>query len=226
MPLHSALAKDLLPIYYSTFEPAKTRQDAIREEVGKADFDPVVYAKFKDFQDEFAGKSPQTVVAPSVFNKFNSDYIPLLQFVGVNGTKSKYLILALSDEWKTRKLTEAKVGVVEEVSRENLKEFLSKLISGDVKMVKSVSKPEDLYPLLVFKSVDVILISPENHAALKEKFSTPVVMVGETSSFDLPCVFVHKETSKETREKIVTSFSAATVAQLGFTKVEPIGGGK
>ena len=83
-----------------------------------------------------------------------------------------------------------RIGLVEEVDREQLKALVGGLFKINCKIVKSVSKPEDLFPLLVFKTTDFIMISPDNRELLKEKFTAKVYRVSEKRSGGYPTVFV------------------------------------
>lgn len=215
-----AHAKEPLPIYYASVLPAKERQEAVRDSIGGS-FEVSVFAKFKDFNDEIESKAPNVLIAPSFFGKFHPEYEPVLRFKASAGNSFKYQILSLSAQWNQKNLAGGKLGMVEEESRDRLKDLVGELLGAKVKLVKSVSKPEDLFPLLIFKSADFILIGPQERERLSEKFTAKVHLVGESRAVGLPVVFVKKGFSNGPLLEALKGISPGACNALGFAAVEP-----
>ncbi|MEO5969482.1 MAG: hypothetical protein ABIQ95_06110 [Bdellovibrionia bacterium] len=217
-------ASEGLPIYYSTMQTVKTRQDAFKSEMKKLDLEPVVFGKFKEFMAQVNSEKSKIVIAPSFFGKYDSGYCPVLRFSNAGNKNFKYLILALSDEWKNKDLSSGRIGVVEEVPREKLNDFLLDITGKKFQMVRGVTKPEDLFPLLIFKSADFIMVSSDNLKILKEKFTTPLKLLQETEFVDAPGVFVRKDASTKDLVAKLSQLTPVTSAALGFTSLEPCEG--
>jgi hypothetical protein len=218
-----AWAKEATSVYYPSIQSAQERQELLRGGLAKSNFDVTVFAKFKDFADEVKSKGSNIVLAPAFFQKYHPDYTPVLGFSDRGGRRFKYVLLSLSNKWNKGNLMNGKIGLVEEVDRDHLKDLVSDLLSVNCKMIKSVSKPEDLFPLLVFKSADFIMVSPENHERLKEKFTTKVFQVSESISVENPMVFVKNGTAPDDVVKAFQMLPPDLLKTLGFASMEPIG---
>jgi len=216
-----AAAKPQVSIYYPSVLSARERQDVLK--TGLAGYDVTVFAKFRDFSEDLKSKETPIVVAPASFQKAHPEYTPVLGFSGHEGRKFKYALLALSEKWNKGNLEEGKIGLVEEVDREQLKGLVSSLLKVNCKFVKTVSKPEDLFPLLVFKTTDFIMISPDNYELLKEKFTAKVYRVTESEAVDNPTVFVRKGSSVDEAIQALKGLPSGVLGPLGFTSIGPIG---
>ena len=215
-----AWAHEEIPIYYSSPVSAKDRQGVIKEEFSKQDLEPVVFGKFRDFAEEIKNKAPKVVIAPSFFDKYHPDYKPVLRWIRPGGSSFKYLLLSTNGDADLKKLPEFKVGVVEETDRDDLKGLITGLFAIKFKMVKSVSKPEDLFPLLVFKAVDCILLSPDDLEQLKEKFTAKLQVVTESKAVPVPTVFVRKGVERKEFIEKLQQVPLAVLKRLGFSKFE------
>jgi len=218
-----ANAKGTVAVYYSSTLSAKERQNTIKNEVSKDGFDVVVFGKFKDFDEEIKSKKPDVILAPSTFQKYNSEYSPVMRFTKGGNKQFKYLLLSLDKSWNPKNLSNGKLGIVEEVDREHLKDVASDLFKTKFKMVKSVSKPEDLFPLLIFKSADFIAVSPDDYERLKEKFSAKVNVVGESNAVDLPVVYIKKGQSSEEVISVFKKIPQSIWASTGLYVLEAAG---
>jgi hypothetical protein len=214
---------DALPIYYSSVISAKVRQDAIQNEFKKKNLQPTVFAKFRDFIDQVKQASPKILVAPSYFDKYYPGYRPVLHFNYAGGKSFRYQILALA-EWEGKSLNSGRIGVVEEVGRDHLADWLSQLTGAKFKMVRAVTKPEDLFSMLVFKAADLILVSPDNLKGLREQFVTQVKTIKQSIPVKGPTVYFKKDfVSQELMEGLL-KLSDPTLTSLGFSSIESGGG--
>jgi len=214
-----AFAKEALPVFYSTTVPANARAKAMKGDLSGA-FDVTVFAKYKDFIREVKKVKPAAVIAPSSFSDYHKDYEPAAQFIGGGKPTYKFLLLAAEKKWNKGNINKGKIGMVEISKRKNLKKITKKMFGKKFKRVKSVSKPEDLFPLLVFKSVDFILVSPGNYKILKTKFSTKVVEVAKSKSVNHPKLFVKKGSDKSKLTGALKKLSSGSLKKMGFSKVQ------
>lgn len=217
-----ALGRTVVPIYYPSTLSAKERQDSIKAQL-KSDVDVVVFAKFKDFIGQVRSADAKVIVAPASFRKYYPQYKPVLQFHGSNGKQFKYLLVTLGGKWTRANLCDGKIGLVEEVDRAHLKDLVSDLCKTRFKMIRSVSKPEDLFPLLMFKSADFILLSPDDHLALKDKFTAKVQTVLETGPVDYPMVYAKDGAAAEGVLNELRKLTPDALERLGFKGLEPVG---
>lgn len=214
--LMSSLRAAEIPVYYPTTLGVKDRQDAING----TGISAVVFARFTDFIQEVKHRSPNAVIAPSAFGKFEKNYKPALQFLENGNSEEKYLILALNDAWKQKSLQGARIGAIEEVDREDVRKLLFDLLKTNFNWVKSVAKAEDLISLLVFKSVDVIAISEEIYKKLKGLFPVKHYTIKSTPPVSRPLLYVKSGSdSKDTIQKIKMMPKNA-LALFGFSAVQ------
>ena len=219
----SSFAKDVLPIFYASMLPAKDRQDVIKRDLAKDDFDPMVFAKYRDFISQVETSSPLVVIAPASFQRQHSDYHPILRFSEGTTEEFKYLLLSLTNTWTPKSAATGRLGMVEELDRDHLKETASEAFGVNFKMVKSVSKLEDLFPLLVFKSADFIMISPENYERLKERFSAKLYIVMEGKPVSRPMVFTKTGADSGAVTEKLKAMPPAVLTALGFSGIGPVG---
>jgi hypothetical protein len=210
-------------VYYSSVMPAKDRENAIKGELSRSDLDVVVFAKFKEFYDQVKQSAPELVVAPDGFDTLVSEYAPVLQFKKESASEFKYSVFSMSAEAKGAGLVNQEIGIVEVSDRSRLKGIVKDLTSIEFKTVKSVSKPEDLFPLLVFKSVQLIVLSPDDYLKLKEKYSTKVYKIMETKSVHYPMVFAKKGADAKKGLSSIKALSADALKGFGFNGVSEIG---
>lgn len=210
------------PIYYSSVIPVKMRQDAIQSETKKVNLEPTVFAKFRDFIDQIKQTQPNAVIAPASFGDYYPDYKAGLCFVYPDGQKFKYQLLSI-DDWSGKSLETARIGVVEEMDRDHLSDWVSLITGAKFKVVRPVAKPEDLFPMLIFKSADLILISPDNLKGLREKFVTPVKQVRESNAVGGATVYFKKDFDSKELVEGLAKLSAGAISSLGFSSITKCG---
>ncbi len=216
----SAWAGGGIAAYYPSTTPVKARQDALKSEVGG---DVVFFAKYKDFQDYLASGGPSLVIAPSSFSHANKGYKPVLKFVEAEADKSKFLALTKEKAKWDGKVGQARIGVVEELDRAHLKEYFGQQLGTELKTVKSVSKPEDLFPLLALDGADVLVLSNANYRVLATQFKLNVGEVAESKPRPEAVVYVKDGADEAATVERIKSLTEATLKVLGFTKTEAFG---
>lgn len=210
------LAADLA-VFFPTTRPVKKIEKVMKSaDIG----DVVALAKFKDFKKIVEKDGPNYVVSSDIFTDIYGDKYDKVKSFQIGGKSSfKYLLLSTDASWKKKKLKKGKVGMIATAKRKDLKKYLAKKFGGKFKGVKTVSKAEDLFPLLVFKSVDFIVVEPYIYEELKSRFSTKVHVIKESSDVSVPSLYVKKGGDKSGAEK-VSKISGADLGSIGFSGVK------
>jgi hypothetical protein len=159
-----------------------------------------VFAKYSDFEVGIEAMKPDFVLSVDAFDRSNGDFIKGPDVPVSGKTKANYILLSLDPSWKSKDVSEARVGAVEVIKRTKMKAYMDGLFSKPFKGIKTVSKAEDLYPLLIFKTVDVIAVLPYVYEELREKFNTVVHEVG--TSHEISILNVYSRKGKEIDEQI------------------------
>jgi hypothetical protein len=221
---NQAKAGESILAYWITALSVQEREAAIKADFEKGGVDLTVFAKFKEFNEEIKSKGPPFLIAPAEFEFINSDYVPVVAFEGSAGKNFKYKFYTLA-EGGAPDVLNSKLGLVEQADRTALKDVVAKLSKKSPKTLKSVSKSEDLFPLLVFKSADVIMLSPDEYESLKEKFSTAVKVIGESEAIDYPKIYAKKGQDAAAVLSAAKAIAAENLKKVGFTGVRDLSGG-
>ena len=209
-----------LLVYFQTAVSVKERESKAKAEFDKNQVELVLFAKFREFLEEVRKRNPNMLIAPSEYSLAANDYVPMYQLRRSGKSKFKIQMYSLSKDKVD--FAKAKLGLVETTDREKLKELAKKWFGVDVPIIKSVTKPEDLFPLMVFKSVDIIAVQPEDLPLLKEKFTTEVFQVAESSFVQYPVLFMKKDVDVSQFKTFVKQISPAALNSLGFSDLEEI----
>jgi len=164
------------------------------------------FAKYSDFESAVNSLNPDYVISTAAFSSINENFEPI-SGLKVNGeTKSKFILLALKPGWKDKDILQARTGTVEFIKRNKIKDYLEKVFERKFASIKTVSKVEDLFPLLVFDSVDVIALQPHTYAELKGKFQTNVFEVGNSQEIESMTLFRRKGIATEMNAQELKKF--------------------
>jgi len=212
--LSSSLLADI-PVYYSTVIPPKVTNKALKA----AGITATVFAKFKDFSNAVKTNKPNVLIAPGSFSEFNKDYDAAMQFYKKKDFY-KYVVLSMDKKWKGADISNGKLGMVVIAKRKKLKGFVKNILGSKAKRVKTVSKAEDLFPLLVFKTVDFILISPDNYKSLKKKFTTKVFKIKKSKAINYPKVYIKIGGDVKKVKGTFSKLRAAGLKSMGFSKLK------
>lgn len=217
-------ANDVIPIYYASSLMVPARQSAIKKDFEKLGFDPVVLGNFREFKERLQTEKPKVVIAPGVFAKYNPDFCPVLRFSYAGKEKFQYLLVALDDHWKTKDINTIRIGAVQEVSSDQMKDFVSSVSGQRFVVVRPVPTPYDLLPQLKLGSADLVMISPDNLDKVMEKYNVDVKKVGQSLLVEAPTVFVRKDFDKKDVVQRLSQLNLATSQALGFSALQPCGG--
>ncbi len=201
-----ARSQELVVYFPSTVAPIKIEKSL--KEIKSVDIK--AFAKFSDFDYAVSSAKPRIVMAPSIFGDENTDYKSLGSVARNGKNESKMVLIALDASWKSKDVSAGKVGAIEVAKRSKMKSYIENAFSKSFKLVKTVSKAEDLFPLLVFKSVDFIAVDRAVLDELKAKFSTQVFEVLESKAEPFVSIFV-REGVQDSEIKELKTFDISTI---------------
>ena len=153
-PLEQCFAQKLY-VFYPTFIRPKTMQEQLQKSF--PGIEVMVFGRYKDFFAKVNSEKPDAILTKTPLLEQFPDY--KIKFSGVRKgeIKEKYVILSTNGKKSENKT----IGVVNFLGRKELKDFLEKYFSDNVK-IKHVNKMEDLLPLLTFNMVDGIFVSEKD----------------------------------------------------------------
>ncbi|MCM8526635.1 MAG: hypothetical protein NE327_08975 [Lentisphaeraceae bacterium] len=208
-----------LRVYQTSTIPVKDREKALKGDASLSGIQVTVFGQFREF--ESANKTAaKYVIMPSSWIKYNSEYKPVYQFSKDGQTNTKLMILTTKPEWTMENIGKGKAGIVDELGRKNTKKYVQD-IAGKFKLIKRVTKPEDLMPLLVLENADYIIIRSDNYEVLKKKFTAKTIKVGETKTVDHAVLCVLKDTPDSEIEKL-GKLSPETIKALGYSELKKL----
>jgi hypothetical protein len=214
-----ASSADSLPIYYSSTIPANLRQEKVESEFKKMELTPVVFAKCRDFIEQVNESKPKIMIAPYSLANYYSNYTPGLIMVNQGGQKFfNYEIISLG-KWKMDNMSSSRIALVEEVEKDHLTQWVTEIVGSKFKIIRTTLKPDDLFPLLIFKSVDLILISKENLKGLQEKWRTKFNIIGETKPVQSLIVYFRKDVVAKPYIEEFLKLSSATMGALESSSI-------
>jgi hypothetical protein len=213
----STLAK-ALPVFYSTTSPPIERQNALRSALSERGIEVTVFGRYRDFFEQLSRDSADVVIGPPWFGDFNPNYENVLVLVNNGKSETSYVLLKLGSSANIR-LQDARVGLVQAVDLGQVDRLLASILGHSVQEVRTVNRPEDLVPLLVFGAVDVVMMSQEDYQALKGRFTTELTKVKQIEGVSLPQVFVRKGSSSEALVDALTKVSTDVWRTFGVSGV-------
>ena len=208
-----------LRVYQTSTIPVKDREKALKSDPSLGGLEITVFGQFREFDSANKSKA-KYVIMPSSWAKYNTDYKPVYQLGKKGQTNTKLMILTTKPDWTMANIGKGKVGIVDELGRKNTKTYVLD-IAGKFKLIKRVTKPEDLMPLLVLENADYIIISSDNYEVLKKKFTAKTIKVGETKTVDHPVICVLKDTPESEVEKL-GKISPETLKALGYSELKKL----
>lgn len=213
------LSAQELRVFQSSTVPVKDREKVLKGDPSLGGLQVTVFGQFREFSSANKTKA-KYVIVPSSWVKFNPDYKPVYQFGKDGQANTKLMILSTKPEWTMDKIGTGKVGIVDELGRKDTKTYVQD-IAGKFKLIKRVTKPEDLMPLLVLENADYIIIRSHNYEILKKKFTAKTIKVGETKSVDHDVICVLKDTPDSEVEKL-GKISPDTIKALGYSELKKL----
>lgn len=189
--------------YIPTTLPISKIEKKIKD---KTDLPVTAFAKYIEFNSNIDSINPSYVISTEAFSEEDESF-EVISGLAANGQKtSKFILLALKPTRKDQDLSKLRIGTVEFIRRNKIKNYLEKIFSKKFKSVKTVSKPDDLFPLLVFNSVDLIAVQSYNYQELKEKFNTAVFEIGSSKEVQSLALFQKKGKGTEKNSLALKTF--------------------
>jgi hypothetical protein len=205
-----------LLVFQATTAPVSTRQRALRADPALAETDVTVFAKYRELSAALEAAPASAVIAPASFGSAHQDYVPVLQFLVGDKPALRYRLLSLDEKWRGIDTSTGVVGVVDELGRRGMKEQVPRIAGTSFRKVKRVTKPEDLFPLLVLGNADFILIQPANLGVLQTQFTVKTVPIRQGPSTACARLFVKRATDAATVDRL-RELAPETLAALGFS---------
>jgi hypothetical protein len=222
--LITSLSAAEMHVYLTSTVPVKDRDRALKSDTGLSGINITVLGKFREFSSSVKRNKPSYIIAPSSFSNINKDYKAVYQF-SLNGQSSfKYLILATKPKWTKANISKGSIGIVDELGRTGTKKFVLANV-GKFKLVKRVTKADDLMPLLVLENANYIMIRPNNYEILKQKFTAQTIKILESKTVEHPMIYVLNNTPQAEIDKL-GKMSQDTIKALGFSELKKTGDGK
>ncbi len=181
--------------------------------------DVTVFGRFRDFKESLKS-NPAFVIADDIFSTLTPDYDRVASFKIGASSKINLILLSLDEGWKKKDISKGKIGALESGDRKEIQKFLEDKFSKTFDSVKTVSKPEDLFPLMVFKSVDFIAIEPHVYEELKSRFSAAVFEIAKSKEISLPSLYVKKGADAAKAIQAFKAMKTEDATTLGFSGVE------
>jgi hypothetical protein len=175
-----------------------------------------VFNRFGDFQKAVSDEKPTAVISTDFFERTNPSYKRAASFVHSGATRSSYILLSLDKAWSSGDLGKLRLGMVNEGSKDDLKDDMKTLFGSEISNIKTVSKPDDLFPMLVFKSVDAVMMSPAIYNSLKSQFSTAVNEVRKSAEVGNPGLFLSGSGGDKLKAEFL-ALSGDALKDLGFS---------
>lgn len=169
------------------------------------------FAKFSDFELGLESIKPTYIISTNAFTVSDDSFESLggLKIDGEN--KSTFILVGLTPDWKKKDISKLRIGSVEFIKRSKIKDYLETVFQQKFKSIKTVSKPADLYPLLVFDSVDLVAIETYLYKELKGKFNTVVFEIKTSQEVQSISLFQRKGAGSEKIAKKLKTFDYSSI---------------
>jgi hypothetical protein len=171
--LGDALAGPKVFVFY----PSLARPLAIQEALSKRcpGLKITVFGRLADLQALVEREHPEAILAQNAVLKQFPEYRPRLQGSRNGSTTEDYVLLSLDKPFDAAKASTASIGVVGMLDRKEMDGFVADLVSGAPRLNR-VTKVEDLLPLLIFRSVEAVLVSETNVREFQKKSQARLVV--------------------------------------------------
>jgi hypothetical protein len=219
-----AQADTRVPVFHASVESVPARQSALNDELGAAGISVTVFGRYQDFSSEVERQKPAFVIAPASFGKGHAEYKAVLGFQKDGKTTSPAVLLALTKEALALSPEKARLGLVQDTDRDKVEGEAQRITGHKYKSIKTVTKVEDLIPLLMFRSADVVLVESDALPKLREKFTTPTFRQPVDLKVDNPCVLVREGADPGKSLEAFRKLSPKTLKALGYTGISNLGG--
>lgn len=155
----------------SVFSPHIQTNYTFKKEVKslleKKGFKPIFFSKFNEF-DNYVKYSKAPAYVKLVSPKEQKDESIKKDYLATS--EITYIFLSNTKLVK-KKMSDLRLGVVLVEEREVLRLLFEEKLGSKIKLLRTVTKEEDLIPLLIFGSVDVVAVDMRSLDILKKRFN-------------------------------------------------------
>ncbi|MCJ8347208.1 hypothetical protein MJH12_16830 [bacterium] len=180
-----------------------------------------VFASYKSLKlAAFKGKSPDIIIAPSLYFSLSTGYSPKLQFKLDSNHKGKYLLCSIDTKWSLSNTNSGVVGIIENIGRKGMKNFVKKSFKGNKFKSTQFSKSlKSLISSLGLDNTNYIILSEKNLSKLKKTFGESVQVLASSQEVNYPMIGAKTDVS----DAEITSFinlSKSTLKLLDMDQIE------
>jgi hypothetical protein len=213
VPPAAGQARPSLFVFVLTEVKARTLEQMLETELPAVDV--TVYSRYGDFRKDLAASPPDAILAPSAVLEAEGLPAVVQGMVGTKATESYVLVTVGSTDPAAADLT---VGSVDMLGRRNMPGVVGRLLGrATPPRIVTVTKLEDLLPLLQFGSAGAVLLPTRALAQLEQRTKLalrPHALAGEVG---LPGV-ASRSSQGRTIAGRVKNLRAATNETLGVRR--------
>lgn len=208
-------------VYYDTEIPIKEREKVLKAYTGEEEL--IVFARSKDFHNALNEDSVPVVIAPFSFESEQSDYKPVIQFGKSGKTAFRYKAITLpGTKINLSNLDAVTWGIIEEGERQKLKGYFKRTVGINLVKITTVTKLQDLLPLLVYKSADAVIIAESDYKRMSDRFGTKTIEINlKSNEVYYPRVYIKNGTKSEIIAKLET-IDQGSLKSIGFDQVTKV----
>ncbi len=208
----AAQGNPVLYVFLQTSIKPNALQKLLKKHLTNVDI--TVFGRFRDFEKGIkAGNHDAVLALPPVLEAQKLK----VTLRGMRSSKDSvpYVLMSNGAPIDKNALAGKMFGVVDILGRKRMAKFVGGVLGlGSTPKIKSVTKTEDLLPLLQFKIADALLL-PENDAdSLKQKSQMSLVITKTGASIGLPAVACNASQGAEIC-KLIGSLNAGVNRQMG-----------
>ncbi|PIP80567.1 MAG: hypothetical protein COW84_04555 [Gammaproteobacteria bacterium CG22_combo_CG10-13_8_21_14_all_40_8] len=210
------------PVFAETlyvFVPSSTSPKVMQDNMTALcpNIDVVVFGRGADFRKQLTDSPPDAVLSLSAVIEKSTNFKSVLIGLQNGSADEKYVLAGVDKAPDIASISEKKIGVVDLLGRNPMKDYISELFSAPVKL-KSVTKQEDLLPLLSFGAADAIFVPERIFNEIKSKTQLNLVSTPLDIKVGLARAGFSGGKVKENIAKCIESFNNSLNESLGVEK--------
>jgi len=178
------------------------------------------YQDFESLEDQVHINKPDVVLISDLLSAKFKDYRPVARLTYKNRDKIKYLLIQLDGKGDINGKKPNGVGICEIGDRNSTKEFLKKEFNIDNKLVKTVSKPDELIQMLTLGAVESVVMEDYNFESIRIRFATPMKIVKTSREITAPGFYVKKEYDSKVFLKSIKTIPKENLEMIGFDGIK------
>lgn len=170
----SARSANELYVFYPSDIHAKVLQKKIEEAC--PEYTVTVFGRYQEFKARLKDAPPKSIlIRPYLLSELQG-YSLKHRAVRKGNSKEKFVLLSVGRKIDITTIDSAVIGSIDYFGKAGTGTFVAKMLKGNPKNIKRVSKAEDLLSLLTFKMAQAILI-PRQLVPYFEKKTSQAIMI-------------------------------------------------